>query len=226
MERAANIFSNLSWCYKQISTALPFLMYAEVMTDFESHFPPINGRTHETCGASAASFALVVGGLLEAQTGRPVLWVQEAWRDATLNPVGAAIYLDPKQLLLAKAPSQLDALAVAEEALRSGDVALVVMELSQPIGLTEGRRLQLAAQAGQATGLCLLPEGMGSNTAQTRWHCAPVFDDRAGDKLKATDSTLQRWEITKNKSGTLKAWTVEWHAQTRRISVVSQTAQR
>ncbi len=137
-------------------------------------------------------------------------------------PIGFSTYIDPQKLLIANAPSHIDVLATAEEALRSGRVALVVMALSQSIGLTEGRRLQLAAKDGDATGLCLLPEGEGSNAAQTRWRCFPVFDDTAQE----TDSTLQRWEIIKNKSGTFKTWTVKWNAQTRRISVVSETAQR
>ncbi len=188
------------------------------MTDFHSHFPPKITRTHEVCGPSATAFAFALG----ARLGGTVLWLREAWLGEQINPTGFAPYLDPQRLLVALAPSHLDVLAAAEEALRSGDIALVVMEISQPVGLTEGRRLQLAAQTGNTTGLCLLPEGMGSNAAQTRWRCTPVFDDAA----LGSDSTLQRWEIIKNKSGTLKAWTVKWDAGTRRISVVSETAQR
>lgn len=178
----------------------------------------MNARTHEACGPSATAFAFALG----AQLGGTVLWLRESWQREQINPLGFAPYLDPRNLLLALAPSHLDVLACAEEALRSGSVALVVMELNQPIGLTAGRRLQLAAQKGNATGLCLLPNDMGSNAAQTRWHCAPVFNASS----IATDSTLQRWEIIKNKSGTLGAWIVDWNAQTHRISVVSTAPQR
>lgn len=188
------------------------------MHDLFAHFPPQNTRTHEAYGPSAAAFAFALGGTL----GGRMLWVREAWMSEAVNPVSFASYIDPAQILMAAAPSHIDALAVAEEALRSGDIALVVMELTQPIGLTEGRRLQLAAQAGQSTGVCILPEGMGSNAAQTRWHCAPVFDAHT----TAEDSTLQSWKLTKNKSGTLATWIVKWNAQTLRINVVSQTAQR
>jgi protein ImuA len=58
---------------------------------------------------------------------------------------------------------------------------------------------------------------MGSNAAETRWHCAPLFDP--------DDSTLQRWKLIKNKSGTLKAWDVRWHGETRRIIVVSEAGE-
>lgn len=190
--------------------------------DFDSHFPPKNTRTHEVWGPSASAFAFSLAAYLCGQGGKPVLWIREAWQAEQINPTGFSAYIDPKNLLIAQAPGHIDVLATAEEALRSGRVALVVMELSQSIGLTEGRRLQLAAKEGNATGLCLLPEGEGSNAAQTRWRCSPVFDASGQE----TDSTLQRWEIIKNKSGTFKTWTVKWDAQTRRISVVSEAAQR
>lgn len=189
--------------------------------DFDSHFPPDNARTHEVWGPSATAFAFALAASLCGQSGKAVLWIREGWQGEQINPMGFAHYLDPQKLLIAQAPGHIDLLASAEEALRSGRVALVVMEVSQPIGLTEGRRLQLAATEGKTTGLCLLPEGMGSNAAQTRWRCTPVFDATAH-----ADSTLQRWEIIKNKSGTLKAWAVKWDAQTRRVSVVSEAPQR
>tara|TARA_R110000765_G_scaffold37747_3_gene83376 strand:+ start:8795 stop:9385 length:591 start_codon:yes stop_codon:yes gene_type:complete len=192
------------------------------MIHFESHFPLKNTRTHEVCGASAHAFAFALAGQLCSANGRTALWVREAWDGHQINPVGFSSYLDPKHLLIAQAPSHIDVLASTEEALRSGHVALVIAQITQPIGLTEGRRLQLAAQAGNATGLCILPEGMGNNAAQTRWHCAPVFDESNA----AEDSTLQSWKLIKNKSGTLSAWTVKWNAQTRRISVVSPPIQR
>ncbi|WP_417275094.1 ImuA family protein [Celeribacter halophilus] len=191
------------------------------MASFESHFPPMPSRTHEACGPSAHVFAYAFAGQVSRAKGNSVLWVREAWNSVQLNPLGFETYLDPQQLLVAQAPSHIDVLASAEEVLRSGRVALVVMELSQSVGLTEGRRLQLAAQQGGSMGLCILPEGMGSNAAQTRWRCTPVFDPQ-----EQADSTLQKWEIIKNKSGTLREWYVKWDAQTRRINVVSTTAQR
>ena len=67
-------------------------------------------------------------------------------------------------------------------------------------------------------GLCIVPEGTGSNAVETRWHCTSVFDPK--------DSTLQRWELIKNKSGTLTAWDVRWNAEARRIIVVSEARER
>jgi protein ImuA len=184
-----------------------------MIAGFSHSFPLRAGRTHEVCGPNAQSFAFALGG----QLGEAVLWVCEGWQTDHINPAGFAPYMDPQNLLCAKTKDQPDGLAVAEEALRSGAVGLVVIELRQPLSFTAGRRLQLAAQTGGATGLCIIPEGQGNNAAETRWRCSPVFDPQ--------DSTLQRWEIIKNKAGTLTAWDVRWDAQTRRIIVVSKASQ-
>ncbi|MBL4807481.1 MAG: hypothetical protein JKY31_09340 [Rhodobacteraceae bacterium] len=183
-------------------------------TEFDQCFPLRRGRTHEVCGPNTLTFAFALSGML----GGSVLWVNENWQVGQINPAGFSSFIRPQDLLFAKAKSQTDVLAVAEEALRSGAIPLVVMELSAPINLTTGRRLQLAAEAGQATGLCIIQENMGSNAAESRWRCTPLFDVK--------DSTLQRWELIKNKSGTLSVWDVKWDAETRRIIVVSKNAQR
>ena len=180
-------------------------------------FPLRRGRVHEAFGPGAAGFAAVAC----AQTQGALIWVRESWQPATLHPVGLSPFFDPARLLVAQAKDQTDALAVAEEALKDGVVALVVIEISRPLDLREGRRLQLAARAGGATGLCLIPEGMGSNAAETRWHCAPILDPQA-EAL----STPMRWELKKNKSGTVGAWHVRWSAETHRLDVVPPSSKR
>ena len=189
------------------------MYYATMTPDFFKIFPLRKGRTHEVYGPAALAFSFALGRELNGT----VMWVCEGWRAEQINPNGFVSYLDPQNLLIAKAKDQQNVLAVAEEALRSGAISLVVMELGTPIGLTTGRRLQLAAEAGHSTGLCIISENMGSNAAETRWRCDPVFD--------AKDSTLQQWELIKNKSGTLGAWVVKWDAEAHRVIVVSKTAQ-
>lgn len=183
-------------------------------TDLFARFPPRRGRVHEACGPGAPAFAA----LCAAHTPGTVIWVRPAWGSDMLNPLGLSAFLDPARLLLAQVRNQTDGLASMEEALRDGALPLVVTELTEPLDLTAGRRLQLAAQAGGSTGLCLIPEGMGSNAAETRWRCTPVY---APD-----DSTLQRWALIKNKSGTPEAWHVGWEAETRRLHVVSPPGER
>lgn len=141
---------------------------------------------HEACGPAAVSFALRTA----AQIGGDVIWVRAQWLPEQLNPAGFE-GTEPDRVILAQTKDQTETLAVAEEALRDGVIPLVVAQIASPINPTAGRRLQLAAKAGGTTGLCLIPEGMGSNAAETRWHCVPVFDP--------DDSTVQRWELIKNK---------------------------
>lgn len=179
-------------------------------------FPLRASRVHEACGPLAAGLAAVAAAGLGDS-----LWVRESWRPEMISPAGLADYFDPARLVLAQAPNQTDVLAVAEEGLRDGAVPLVVIELTAPIGLTAGRRLQLAAQAGQTTGLCLIPEGMGSPSAETRWHCSPLPDPDS----PAGHSTLQRWQLIKNKSGTLGVWHVRWSQSAHHLTVVSASGE-
>jgi protein ImuA len=177
---------------------------------FTDNFPLRRARAHEVTGPAAVTFAVIA----LCMGGSSGLWVREGWRSKQLHADGLAAFCDPGGLIFATGKDQRDVLAVAEEALRSGAVPMVVAELTGPLSLTAGRRLQLAAEAGQATGIFILPEGMGSNAAETRWRCIPLFDPE--------DSTLQSWELIKNKSGTIGAWTILWDAQARRVIVVSE----
>lgn len=180
-------------------------------------FPLVRSRVHEVTGAGAFGFAAITAGGMAGD----ILWVRESWREGALHPPGLAAFLDPVRLILAEVRDQPQVLAVAEEGLRDGAISLAVLEVGRPLGLTQGRRLQLAAKAGRATGLCLIPEGMGSNAAETRWRAQPVFDAGRG-----ADSTLQRWELIKNKSGTLGAWHVRWDHASHRLDLVSAAGER
>ena len=181
-----------------------------------SFFPLKPGRAHEAQGPGAPFFALAA--CAARPVPQPCLWIAERWQAEQLHPEGVAPYLDPARLLFAHTKDHPDTLASAEEALRSAAFGVVVTRLSQPLTLFTGRRLQLAAQAGKSTGLFLIDESAGSASAETRWHCAPHF---APD-----DSTLQRWQLTKNKSGTLTEWVTRWDEETRGVIVVSKTAER
>lgn len=189
------------------------MTYVKGMSPRITAFPLRPSRVHEACGPLAIAFAAIAG----AGAGH-VLWIHESWRSERIAANALSAWLDPSRIVIALTRDQTDTLAVAEEGLRDGAVGLVVMELSARIGLTAGRRLQLAAQAGKATGLCLIPEGMGSPAAETRWRCSAV-PDPAPDL--AADSTLQRWDLIKNKKGTIGSWHVRWSPPARRLTVVS-----
>ena len=178
--------------------------------DLTSVYPLKPDRMHEVCGAGALFF----GATLAAQSEGAFVWVKERWQTQQLNPVGLSEFFRPERLLIASAKDQNEVLAVAEECLRSRAVPLVVMELTRELDLTAGRRLQLAAKTGKSIGLAIIPDGMGSNAAETRWHCRPLYDPQ--------DSTGQQWKLIKNKSGTKGIWNVRWSASSHRINVVSE----
>ncbi|MGE4611916.1 MAG: hypothetical protein AAED33_11110 [Paracoccaceae bacterium] len=175
-----------------------------------ANFPLRSARAHEVCGSGASVLASISCGV----SGGQALWISPTHQQEHLHPEGVTQFCEPYKFVYASGKTQTDVLWMAEEALRSDAVKVVVAQLSKPIDLTAGRRLQLAAEGGKTLGVFLIPEGMGSNAAETRWRCSPHFD--------AKDSTLHRWQLIKNKSGTLGGWIVRWDEQARRVIVVSK----
>ena len=177
-------------------------------------------RVHEVGGAAAHAFAMAQAGV-QAGAGfasGTVVCIRAAHETDRLLPAGIARLLPPARLMMVQAAGEVDLLWATEEALRSGAVGFVIAAPQKPLSLTAGRRLQLAAEAGRSTGLLIIRDGMGSNAAQTRWHCAPEWGGR--------DSTLQRWSLIKNKEGTLGDWLVGWNEKARAVCVVSPVGQR
>lgn len=183
-------------------------------------FPLRLSRVHEVIGPAAYSFGLISA----HHAGLPMLWIRKAGLASNLFPQGIAAFLSPDQILLARPADQTDSLAVAEEALKDKALKSVVLESQAPLNLREGRRLQLAAQSGGGMGLCLIRDGMGSNAAETRWICSPLYDPQGDGALE--DSTWMRWECIKNKSGTIGAWHVRWDRTAHRLHMVPAPSHR
>ncbi|MBO9403417.1 hypothetical protein [Shimia sp. R9_3] len=180
------------------------------MTDSLPPPPPLaKGRMHEAFGPGGPVFAFVLGHHCRGT----IIWVRDRWRRDRLDPNGFKAFIDPAELYLCKTKDHAQALGVAEDALRSGAVALVVVELSKEVTLTQGRRLQLAAREGKSTGLALISEGMGSNAAETRWRCRPVFDPHI--------AVMHQWDLVKNKSGAQGSWRLWWDSEAKQVRVVS-----
>ncbi len=128
------------------------------------------GRLHELTGEAAMGFAL----FLLARIDGPILWIRDDGRPAGLYGPGLVQRgIDPARLAIAHAAKPEDALWVAEEALRDGSVAAVLLDTGQSVALTPARRLQLAAEGGGALGLILTRGSNGAGlhpaTLDTRW---------------------------------------------------------
>jgi len=156
---------------------------------------------HEAAGASDsysddAAATLFLAGIAGRRAGvrGTVLWVV-AKRDL-FAPGLAQAGLRPDRLLIAEAGKDADVLAAMEEGLRHGGLAAVVGEVGRA-GLTETRRLQLAAEQGGTLALLL-----------RRW--------RKGDPLAEPSSALTRWRIGSAPSTPLPVAGVgrsQWHIE-------------
>jgi protein ImuA len=170
-------------------------------------------RMHEAGGRGRRAFALFQA----ARHSGPVVWIVPDHIPERPLLAGLPQGLGERLILLTP-KGQTDLLWSVEEALRASPVGLVIAEPQAALSLTEGRRLQLAAEAGGTTGIMLIREGDGCNSTETRWNCEP-FAGKA-------DSTLHQWSLTKNKKGTLSAWMVNWNGATTAFHLVSEVGER
>lgn len=159
-------------------------------------------RVHEACGLARRSFAL----WLASRTSGPVFWIVPLWAADQLNPDGVLRFIHPGRLTFITPRRAEDVLWTMEEVLRSGAVALVVADIPGPPGLTQVRRMHLAAEAGTAEkngppplGLLLTPGDGGAQGVESRWRMSPAH-------LPDQD----RWQLTRLRARTdpVKHWTV------------------
>ena len=114
------------------------------------------GRAHEFCGP--ARRVLAAWAMAQSMApGAPALWLRLRHNPDRLYPHGLAEWALPGGLVLAEAPRTTELLGCAEDGLRSGACALVVLDLAEPVAMTPLRRLHLAAGGWQRA-----PPGRGA----------------------------------------------------------------
>jgi protein ImuA len=136
------------------------------------------GNVHEIIGLAARRFATLLLARRLQETNIPALWLlPSAARHSLYGPGLVSRGVDPSHLIIARSRTHRDGLWSLEEALKSGAFALVLGELSEAIGATAARRLQLAAERGSSICL-LLSEGQSILTAPefatSRWRADPA----------------------------------------------------
>jgi protein ImuA len=167
-----------------------------------SQFRFTRARTHEVCGPARRFLAVLMAG---ADGGR-FLWIRPRWLPDRLYPDGMVRWCEPGRMVEVAPVRTEDLLWCTEEALRSGTVGLVVVELPQPPALTPVRRLNLAAEEGASRGsvvpmAVLLTAGNGGAAGvESRWHMGFAHgpDRTAWRVTRMRDRTLPpaRWLMT------------------------------
>lgn len=177
------------------------------------------GRAHEFCGPARRVLAAWSMGQNLSQ-GATALWLRLRHNPDRLHPQGLAQWAMPGGLVLAEAARVPDLLGCAEDGLRSGACALVVLDLAEPVAMTPLRRLHLAAETGLARrqaccsgatvhALLLTPADGGSPGVESRWHLAPCpAPDAPGhdpvgaawqlSRLRARMSPPANWQVTRH----------------------------
>lgn len=170
-------------------------------------------RVHELCGRARRTLALRIA----AATGGPVFWIAPSWGADPLNPCGMSGLLDPGQVTFLSPGRVEEMLWCMEECLRSGAVSVVIADITDPPGMTQVRRLHLAAETGAGAGLyrpigLLLSAGSGGAPGiETRWQMDPAHTpERTAWRLerirarmappctwRLEDSRLSPWQPTR-----------------------------
>lgn len=185
---------------------------------------------HEVSGSAADGFVAMTAGRLATTEGRPVLWCTAAYGDGgELYPPGLDdLGLVPSRLLMVRCSGHADLLAAAEDGLRCGGLAAVVVEAGRVPDMTAGRRLQLAAEDGGVTGFLMLRR-------DASWRHGATAPDIAASCVMAPTPAVSRWlvdhapgggglrwllTLLRCRAGGAGAWVVEWNETTHRLSVV------
>jgi protein ImuA len=170
------------------------------------------GALHELFAADAGA-ATGFAAMLAGRCDGPVLWLSPARAAGPYAPGLAAFGLAPGALVVVQAAAE-DLLWAAEEALRSPAPGAVIV-LGTAVGLTAGRRLQLAAEQGGGFGLFLRPDAdqPGASAARTRWRIGAMPGaGKAGAAAAPHALAPPRWRIAllHARGGRPATWVADW----------------
>lgn len=181
------------------------------------------GALHEVSGTAATGFAVVIAGRA-AWAGQPVLWCGVGRGRGGLYPPGLAMLgLPPSSLLLMDCRNERELLAAAEEGLRGGDLAALLLEVSRLPDMTAARRLQLAAETGGSLGLMLCPGAMTPDGVVDALPPSPAVSRWWVGHVPAGEQGYFRWrlELLRCRGGGNGEWMVDWNEKTLRLDLVS-----
>lgn len=153
--------------------------------------------------AAASAFAGAIAGRLQ----RTVLWCTT--RTDFYGPGLAQIGLPPSRLIVVRARTETEVLAVMEEGLRHAVLGCVIGETTR-LGLTESRRLQLAAEkTGTMAFVVRKPRAvtLDAIAAASRWHVSAV--PSAPHPIPEAGRPRWKLELLRSRSGNTGSWIVD-----------------
>jgi protein ImuA len=178
--------------------------------------------------AMGVSLAMALQRLADPVERRPLLWcrlAREVREYGNLYGHGLeTLGLSRHRFVTVTLRKPVAAMWVAEEALKSGALALVIVDTDpRHASLTATRRLALAAHAGKAAGLMVFatPHN-GSTASHTRWIVAASRSQPPPHDRQAPGSPSWNLELTRARGGRPGAWVVEWQHAAHRFNLVSK----
>lgn len=159
---------------------------------------------------------------------QPLIWCVQKGRNPSIPYMHGLIDLgfpDPEGILYVEVNKETDVLWAMEEALRHGNIAAVLGEVSAD--LTQSRRLHLAAQdAGSPCFLLHHNQTLPVNGANTRWQVTSAQSTILPFDPKAPGKPRWQLELVRNRNGRLGHWNVEWQYETRHFHISASLADR
>ena len=178
--------------------------------------------------ATGVALALALRRLKDPSERRPLLWcrlTREAHEHGNLYGHGLEnLGLARNRFVTVTLKKPLTALWVAEEALKSGALSLVIVDVtSTHVSLTTTRRLSLAAATGKSAGLLIFAKPYADATASsTRWIVAASRSQPPPHDVLAPGLPSWNLELTRARGGRPGAWAVEWVHASHRFNLVSE----
>jgi len=185
----------------------------------------------EEDGALAAAFAAGILGRLTRTGDGTVLWCLP--RPDLYGPGLAAHGLDPRHLVLVRAPRDAEILWAMEEGLRAPGITAVVGDVGT-LAVVASRRLQLAAERSGVTAFLLRRWRDGGqaarehnlpNAAVTRWRIA-ALPSQPPPGEPGVGRPRWRVELLRCRGGEPACWEVEEADATGHVSLASALADR
>lgn len=123
-----------------------------------------------------------------------------------------ALGLDPDRLAVSTLGAAAEALRVADEALRSGAVAGVVLEAgaTKAMDLALTRRFNLSAEQTESLIFLVVDDLDATSAALTRWRVRPGMSERSLGRRARLAPPRFDLALMRNRRGPLGAWRVEW----------------